>query len=101
LLQALDAQSLAVELNYNFTNVTTLIAMVDAGLGAAVFPSSAAPQRDELKVLRLINPTMCRTISIITLRGHTLSPAATRFVKLFENSLTQPASLSPTALWSA
>jgi len=54
LLQALDAQSLAVELNYNFTNVTTLIAMVDAGLGAAVFPSSAAPQRDELKVLRLI-----------------------------------------------
>jgi DNA-binding transcriptional LysR family regulator len=100
-LQALDAQGLTVELNYNFTNVSTLIAMVDAGLGAAVLPLSAAPQRDELKVLRLIHPSMCRTISIITLRGHVLSPAATRFVKLFENSLSHPAGLSSTASWSA
>lgn len=90
--EALGAQGLAVEANYEFTNVSTLVAMAEAGLGVAVLPRTAIPQRTPLKAVRVTAPVLSRTIAIITIRGHSLSPAAARLVSMCENALApQPA----------
>lgn len=85
LLQTLKEAGLEPELNYEFTHVGTLIAMVDAGLGVGILPATAVPRRRSLKALRVVHPAMSRTISIITRRGHVMSPSALRFVEMFES----------------
>jgi DNA-binding transcriptional LysR family regulator len=82
LAAVLQAQGLDPELNYEFTHVSTLVAMAEAGLGVGILPGVAVPPRTPLKTLRIVRPTMSRTIAIITIRGHTLSPAAARFVAM-------------------
>jgi hypothetical protein len=42
----------------------------------------AAPPRTKLKILRIVRPSLPRTIAIMKIRGHTLSPSAARFVHL-------------------
>lgn len=88
--EALDAQDLAAEGNYEFTNVSTLVAMAEAGLGVAVLPRVAIPQRTPLKVVRVTAPVLSRTIAIITIRGHSLSPAAARLVGMCGKMLVPP-----------
>lgn len=82
LQEALQAEGLAPEFNYEFTNVGTVAAMVEAGLGVGILPAVAVPRGTALKVLRLVRPALKRTISILTIRGHTLSPSAARFVAM-------------------
>jgi DNA-binding transcriptional LysR family regulator len=80
LADVLKAQGLSPDLNYEFTHVSTLVAMAEAGLGVGVLPGVAVPPRTPLKTLRITRPVMNRTIAVITIRGHKLSPAAARFV---------------------
>lgn len=82
LAQAMKSEGLAPELNYEFTNVSTMVAMVEAGLGVGVLPAVAVPRQDTLKAVRIVRPALRRTIAIITIRGHTLSPSAAHFVEL-------------------
>ena len=82
LQDALQAQGLSPERNYEFSHVSTQVAMAEAGLGVAVLPAVAVPARTPLKTLRIVRPAMSRTIAVITVRGHSLSPAAARFVAL-------------------
>jgi hypothetical protein len=42
----------------------------------------AVPERTALKTLRIVRPAMSRTIAVITIRGHSLSPSAARFVEM-------------------
>ncbi len=79
----LTANGLKAISNYEFAHVTTLIAMAEAGLGVALLPRIAVPRKTPLKVVRVVNPALSRTISISTIRGHTLSPSAARLVDLF------------------
>jgi DNA-binding transcriptional LysR family regulator len=81
---ALRANGLVVESNYEFTQVTTLVAMAETGLGVALLPTIAIPQNTKLKVVRVTGPVLSRTIAIVTIRGHSLSPAAQRLVDLCE-----------------
>lgn len=78
----LKANDVETELNYEFTHVSTLIAMAEAGLGIAVLPRIAIPRKTPLKAVRITGPAISRTIAIITIRGHSLSPAAARLVDL-------------------
>lgn len=80
----LRAQGLEAEMNYEFTHVSTLVAMAEAGLGAAVLPRVAVPARTRLQALRITKPVLSRTICIVTIRGHTPSPSAARMVELCE-----------------
>jgi DNA-binding transcriptional LysR family regulator len=89
LLEVLKAQGLSPELNYEFTHVSTQVAMAEAGLGVAVLPGVAVPERTALKTLRIVRPAMSRTIAVITIRGHSLSPSAARFVEMC-NALIPP-----------
>jgi DNA-binding transcriptional LysR family regulator len=75
---ALRSNGLVVETNYEFTQVTTLVAMAEAGLGIALLPRVAIPRNIKLKVVRITGPVRSRTIAIVTIRGHSLSPAAQR-----------------------
>ena len=81
--KALSANGLEAKSNYEFAHVNTLIAMAEAGLGVALLPRISVPRKTPLKVVRVVNPSLSRTISISTIRGHTLSPSASRLVELF------------------
>jgi len=79
---ALKANGLSHQSNYEFMQVTTLVAMAEAGLGIALLPRVALPRRTPFKVVRIIGPALSRTIAIVTIRGHSLSPAAARLVEM-------------------
>ena len=78
----LKANDVETEPNYEFTHVSTLIAMAEAGLGVAILPRIAIPRKTLLKAVRITGPAISRTIAVITIRGHSLSPAAARLVDL-------------------
>lgn len=82
LQDAFKRTNLAPELNYEFTHISTLIAMVEAGLGVGILPRMSVPKKTPLKAVRIHRPAISRTISIITIRGHSLSPAAARLVDM-------------------
>ncbi|MDQ8728022.1 LysR substrate-binding domain-containing protein [Bradyrhizobium sp. LHD-71] len=82
LLKALRAAKLEPELNYEFTHVSTIVAMAEAGLGVAIMPRLAVPSHTKLKPLRIVRPSIARTIGVVSIRGHTLSPSAARFVEM-------------------
>ena len=88
--KALIANGLEAKSNYEFAHVNTLIAMAEAGLGVALLPRISIPRKTPLKVVRVVNPAMSRTISIATIRGHTLSPSAARLVELFSQLIAPP-----------
>ncbi len=56
----------------------TLFNMVEAGLGITVLPGLSVPSKPFAKyhVAQLVEPSVTREVSIITLKGKTLSPAA-------------------------
>jgi DNA-binding transcriptional LysR family regulator len=84
---ALTTNGLVAERNYEFTHVTTLVAMAEAGLGIAILPRVAIPEKTRLKTVKIINPVLTRTIGIVKIKGHTLSPAAARLVDLCNQQL--------------
>jgi len=82
LMQSLRSENLDPELHYQFTSVSTMVAMAEAGLGIGVLPSVAVPPGTRLVALRIVRPVMTRTIAVITIRGHTASPSAARFIAM-------------------
>ena len=92
---ALRTQSLVADSNYEFMHASTLVAMAEAGLGVALLPRIAIPRRTSLKAVRITGPALSRTIGIVTIRGHSLSPAAARLVDLCQRMIA-PAAAKPT-----
>jgi DNA-binding transcriptional LysR family regulator len=88
---ALRAQGLAPQASYEFTSVSTLVAMAEAGLGIAVLPGVAVPKRTPLKAVRILSPVLSRTIAVVTIRGFSLSPAAQKLVDLCRELMAAPA----------
>ena len=74
---------------YEFAQAATLISMAEAGLGAAILPSVAVPQKlgRNLRVLPIVNPSLHRQIALITARGYALSPASMRLAELVKRLL--------------
>lgn len=67
-----------VQSAYEVSYLTTVIGMVDAGLGVTVLPSYASPitRFYDIQIRKLVKPIIRREISFITRQGKTLSPAA-------------------------
>ena len=64
-------------------HVSTLIGLVENGLGVAVVPQLTLPRDSQLVVgVRLDQPAITRTIGVIRRSGRSLSPAATAFARL-------------------
>jgi DNA-binding transcriptional LysR family regulator len=67
----------------------TLFSLVEAGLGVTVLPLMSVPpgKRGNYQVAQLREPTITREICLVTLKGKTLSPAASRCVELIVRGL--------------
>jgi DNA-binding transcriptional LysR family regulator len=64
-------------------HVSTLMAMVENGLGVAVVPQLTLPRgRGPVVGVRLEQPAIARTLGIIRRSGRSLSPAAEAFAKM-------------------
>ncbi len=70
---------------YEAQHVTTMVGMVEAGLGVAAVPSLAMPPADHpfLASVALVEPIVTRKIGLIRRKGHTLSPAAQQLYAFF------------------
>jgi DNA-binding transcriptional LysR family regulator len=67
-------------------HVSTLIDLIDAGLGVAIVPQLTVPRRPATVVGIPLVPSLTRTIGIIRRTGRTLSPAAEAFANLLLES---------------
>jgi len=70
---------------YEAQHVTTLLGLVEAGLGVAAVPSMAMPGRDHplLVSIPLEEPTVTRHVGLIRRRGRALTPAAQQLFNIF------------------
>jgi DNA-binding transcriptional LysR family regulator len=72
------------------TNLPTLLALVESGLGVTTVPALACPRGlRSLAFVPLVKPLKTSTIGIITLAGRTLLPAAHEMVEMMRVRLKQ------------
>jgi DNA-binding transcriptional LysR family regulator len=68
-------------------HVSTLIGLVENGLGVAVVPQLTVPRKPAAVVgVKLEQPTVSRTLAIIRRTGRSLSPAAAAFALMLTNA---------------
>jgi len=68
-------------------HVSTLIGLVESGLGLAVVPRLTVPLRPAAVVgVKLDKPVVNRTLAIVRRRGRSLSPAAAAFARLLTSA---------------
>ena len=74
----LAARGLAFDIRYEILHAPTLVAFARAGLGVAILPKVTVPARlgNSIRAVPIVEPKLERTLDIVTLRGHSLSPAA-------------------------
>ena len=72
-------------------HVSTLLGLVEAGLGVAVVPRLSMPQGEHatLAMVELVEPTVDRTVGLIRRRGRELPPAAQKLYQLIEKTWPQ------------
>jgi DNA-binding transcriptional LysR family regulator len=72
------------EPTYEVSLLTTSLAMTAHGLGASILPPYLVPHLGypSLVAVPLVSPVVHRTLSIVTLRERSLSPAGRRFVEM-------------------
>jgi DNA-binding transcriptional LysR family regulator len=85
------------EVVYEARHVTTLLGLVEAGLGVAAVPSMAMPGKDHplLVSVPLGEPVVTRRVGLIRRRGRTLTPAAQQLFDFFAE-MKQPRKRAPT-----
>lgn len=73
-------------------HVTTLVGLVEAGLGIAAVPRLAMPpgKHPTLTSVPLVDPTVTRTVGLIRRRGRTLSPAAQELYDMLLSANSEP-----------
>lgn len=69
-------------------HVSTLVSLVEAGLGVAAVPRLAMPpgKHPTLKSVPLVEPTVTRTVGLIRRRGRSLSPAAAQLYEMLQKT---------------
>lgn len=72
-------------------HVSTLLGLVEAGLGVAVVPRLSMPQGEHatLAMVELVEPTVDRTVGLIRRRGRELPPAARQLYQMIEKAWPQ------------
>ena len=74
------ARGIHFNVKFEVQHTHTAVALASAGLGVAILPSIALPEKldRDMSALPIADPPISRDICIITLRGHSLSPSAGR-----------------------
>ncbi len=86
---ALAKSGIRVNSQYEVSHVSTLLGLVEAGLGVAAIPRLAMPagaKHPTLAAVDLIKPSVDRTVGLITRHGHKLSPPAEELVGLLRSA---------------
>ena len=75
---ALSSTGTQVEVFLELAQPSSVLGMVETGVGIAIVPQLAAPRGDDavLATLRLVRPVVSRTILLLRRRDRSLSPAA-------------------------
>jgi DNA-binding transcriptional LysR family regulator len=75
---ALSSTGTQVEVFLELAQPSSVLGMVETGVGIAIVPQLAAPRSDDavLATLRLVRPVVNRTILLLRRRDRSLSPAA-------------------------
>ena len=83
--QALSGVAGRPQAIYETQHVTTMLGLVEAGLGVAAVPSIAMPGADHplLVSVPLLDPVISRKIGLIRRKGRALSPAAQQLYAFF------------------
>lgn len=84
---------------YEAQHVTTLLGLVEAGLGVAAVPAMAMPGADHplLVSVPLVEPEIRRQVGLIRRKGRSLSPAAAQLYDFFSELKRPPARAAPAA----
>ena len=87
--RALLARGLNMEIKFEVLHTHTLIALVMAGMGVGILPRIALPKfrGSKMQALPIANPALVRSVSIISLRGQSFSPAAKELTKAVTKNL--------------
>jgi DNA-binding transcriptional LysR family regulator len=90
--QALAGVAGRPEAIYETQHVTTMLGLVEAGLGVAAVPALAMPGRDHplLVSVPLNNPTVTRHVGLIRRKSRPLSPAAQQLYDFFVEMKQSP-----------
>ncbi|TWT11652.1 LysR family transcriptional regulator [Reyranella sp. CPCC 100927] len=82
--QAAERAGITLTSKYECFQAQTLIAMVDMQLGAAILPKSIVPSKPSkrMQALRIVSPTLTRTVGLVTVRGQRFSPTADRLAQV-------------------
>lgn len=78
---------------YEVAHLSGSLGLVEAGLGVAVLPRLATPAAGHpiIRTVGLIEPEVSRTIGIVRRRGASLSPPASRFLRILLETWHAPA----------
>jgi LysR substrate binding domain len=70
---------------YEAQHVTTMLGLVEAGLGVAAVPALAMPAKDHplLVSVPLVDPVVTRRVGLMRRKGRSLSPAALQLYEFF------------------
>lgn len=84
--EAAKERGLVLKSRYQCIQGQTLAALAEAGLGAAILTGSAARTATSSRVQKMliVEPRITQHFGIVRVRGHMLSPAATRLVELIK-----------------
>ena len=84
--QALAGIAERPQITYEAQSGTTLLGLVEAGLGVAAVPAMAMPGPDHplLASIPLLEPIVTRKMGLIHRRGRSLSPSAQQLYELFD-----------------
>lgn len=87
--RALLARNLSMTIKFEVLHTHTLIAFVAAGMGVGILPKIALPRfpGSRMQALPIANPTLVRSVSIISLRGQSFSPTARELTKIVHRNL--------------
>jgi DNA-binding transcriptional LysR family regulator len=82
--QALSAVAPSTPSICETRHVTTMLGLVEAGLGVAAVPSMAMPTHEHpiLTSVPLVDPVVKRRVGIVRRRGRSLTPAAQEFYRM-------------------
>ena len=87
--RALAVRGLQMKIKFEVEHSYTLAALAGAGLGLGILPKVALPRpvRKTMQALPIVNPTLERTVCIVSLRGQSFSPAASALTSVVHKFL--------------
>ena len=85
-----EAAGLSSQPAYEVSQITTALALVEAGLGVSVLPTYAltASRTRQIAAHRLSVPNVSRDVIVIAREGHTLPPSTTDFLNRLQREAT-------------